>query len=181
MPLRTDLGVPLWLRGKESACSAGDARDLGSIPGSLEEGTPVFWPGKSHGQRSWADSKSIGLQRVGHSWSDWVCLHKNWLSSFYKFLYVPDHNGYEIIGWTMSGDECNLLPTLWKSRKVKRRELAASPFMMGVGKLLALTSLLPVPLFFHFSKLIPQSELEQEGGHGREEAGWYWALGQLNV
>ena len=37
---------------------------------------------------------------------------------------------------------------------------------------------------FHFSKLIPQSELEQEemqGGHGREEAGWYWALGQLNV
>ena len=53
--------------------------------------------------------------------------------------------------------------------------------MMGVGKLLALTSLLPVPLFFHFSKLIPQSELEQEGGHGREEAGWYWALGQLNV
>ena len=64
---------------------------------------------------------------------------------------------------------------------MKRRELAASPFMMGVGKLLALTSLLPVPLFFHFSKLIPQSELEQEGGHGREEAGWYWALGQLNV
>ena len=56
------------------------------------------------------------------------------------------------------------------------------PLMTGMRKLLAWTSLLPMPLFFRFSKLIPQSELEREemqGGHGREEAGWYWALGQL--
>ena len=36
---RKDLGLPWWLRGKESACSAGDAGDPGSIPGS----------GRSHG------------------------------------------------------------------------------------------------------------------------------------
>ena len=27
------LGLPQWLSGKESACSAGDAGDMGSIPG----------------------------------------------------------------------------------------------------------------------------------------------------
>jgi len=28
------LGLPRWLSGKESACNAGNARDVGSIPGS---------------------------------------------------------------------------------------------------------------------------------------------------
>ena len=27
------VGLSLWLSGKESACSAGDLRDMGSIPG----------------------------------------------------------------------------------------------------------------------------------------------------
>ena len=40
-----------------SACSAGDTRDMGWIPGSERStregnGTPVSLPGKSHGQRS---------------------------------------------------------------------------------------------------------------------------------
>ena len=49
-------GLPWWISGKESACSAGD---MGLIPGlgrSPGEGkwqpTPVFLPGKSQGQRS---------------------------------------------------------------------------------------------------------------------------------
>ena len=48
-------GLPHWPSGEESVCNAGDS---GSIPGSgrcLGEGdatTPVFLPGKSHGQRS---------------------------------------------------------------------------------------------------------------------------------
>ena len=69
MPLRTDLGLPLWLRGKESACSTGDAGDLGSILGSLEEGMATHsnilaW------EIPWTEEpgglQSIGLQRVGH-------------------------------------------------------------------------------------------------------------------
>ena len=53
------------LSGKESACNAGDIGDMGLIPGlgrdpwvgksSLEKEmatTPVFLPGKSHGQKS---------------------------------------------------------------------------------------------------------------------------------
>ena len=27
------MGLPWWLSGKESACSAGDVGDMGSIPG----------------------------------------------------------------------------------------------------------------------------------------------------
>ena len=56
---------------KESACNSGD---LGSIPGSGRfswrrkwQLTPVFLPGKFHGQRSLAGCiQSIGSQRVGH-------------------------------------------------------------------------------------------------------------------
>jgi len=43
--------------GKESACSAGDAGDVGYIPGwrrSLGGGITVFLPGESHEQRSLA-------------------------------------------------------------------------------------------------------------------------------
>ena len=52
------MGLPQWLRCKESACNAGDVRDTGSIPGwedPLKEEvatTPVLLPGKSHDQRS---------------------------------------------------------------------------------------------------------------------------------
>ena len=49
-------GLPCWLSGRESACDAGDA---GSIPWVRKtpwrrkwQPTPVFLPGKSHGQRS---------------------------------------------------------------------------------------------------------------------------------
>jgi len=51
-------GLRRWLSGKESA-SAGATGDKGSMPGlgkSLGDGiwqpTPVFLPGKSHGQRN---------------------------------------------------------------------------------------------------------------------------------
>ena len=51
--------VVLWLSGKESTCHAGDTGDTRLIPGSGRSPwkracplTPVFWPGKFHGQRS---------------------------------------------------------------------------------------------------------------------------------
>ena len=58
-----------WLRGKESACNAGDpgsAPKLGGSPGE-ENGYlyPVFLPGESHGQRSLA-----GYGSWGHKDSD---------------------------------------------------------------------------------------------------------------
>ena len=49
-------GLPRWLSGKESAYNAGN---MGSIPGSGEH-TPVFLPGKSHGQKSLAGHGSWG-------------------------------------------------------------------------------------------------------------------------
>ena len=64
-------GLPRWLSGKESTCNAGNA---GSIPGfgrspGIGNGslTPVFLPGKSHGQREPADHAMITqLPCTGH-------------------------------------------------------------------------------------------------------------------
>ena len=66
-------GFPYSLVGKESACGLGvcNAGNPGSIPGlerSLEKemaATPIFLPGKSHGQGSLAGYSPWGL-RVGH-------------------------------------------------------------------------------------------------------------------
>ena len=53
------IGFPDGSEGEESACNAGDTGDAGSIPGSGKiswskewQPTPVFLPGKFHGQRS---------------------------------------------------------------------------------------------------------------------------------
>ena len=49
---RGKLGLPWWLRGKESICNAGDARDtvnpwVGTIPWRRAwQSIPVFLPGK---------------------------------------------------------------------------------------------------------------------------------------
>ena len=64
------MGFPHSSVDKESACNAGD---LGSIPGfdswvrkipwrSKWQSTPVFLPGKSHGQRSLAGYNSWGCK-----------------------------------------------------------------------------------------------------------------------
>jgi len=60
--------LPRWRSGKEFTCQAGDA---GSIPGkgrSPEAGngqsTPLFLPGKFHGQRS-LQTTVWGHKRVG--------------------------------------------------------------------------------------------------------------------
>ena len=60
-----DIELPWWLSSKESACSAGGAVVMGSIPGLGRypgEGipTPVFWLGEFHGQRSLVGSSPWG-------------------------------------------------------------------------------------------------------------------------
>ena len=58
------LGLPWWLNGKESACQCrrfGFSPWVGKIPWRKEwQPTPVFLPGKSHGQRSLAGYSSWG-------------------------------------------------------------------------------------------------------------------------
>ena len=64
------MGFPGGSGGKESACNAGDLGlnpGLGRLP---EEGkwqpTPVFLPGKSHGQRPWQATVHV-VARIGHN------------------------------------------------------------------------------------------------------------------
>ena len=61
-----------WFRGKESACQAGDARDIGSISGlgrSLEEEMATC-SSKLAWEIPWTEEpgrlQSMGWQRVGH-------------------------------------------------------------------------------------------------------------------
>ena len=73
-------GLPRCLNSKESACNAGDIRNAGSIPGlgrSLEEGMATHssilsW--RILGTEEPGGWQSMRLQRVGHDWSDWVCV-----------------------------------------------------------------------------------------------------------
>ena len=63
-------GVPWWLSSKESACNAGDTGLdpwVRKIPWRREwQPTPVFLPGKSHGQRNLEGYSPWGLKRVRH-------------------------------------------------------------------------------------------------------------------
>ena len=67
--LLSPLGLPCWLRGKESACNAGGVGDVGSVSGlgSSPGGghgnpMPVFLSGESHGQKSLADYSPWGCK-----------------------------------------------------------------------------------------------------------------------
>ena len=67
----TALGLPAGSDSRESPCSSGDLGSISGLERSPGEGneclpTPVFLPGKSHGQRRLVGLQSMGLQRVGH-------------------------------------------------------------------------------------------------------------------
>ena len=74
---------------------AGDAGDVDSIPGSGRspgggkwQPTPVFLPGKSHGQRRTGGLQSIGSQRVRHDWvTEHVCM-QSLLNAFNILLFI---------------------------------------------------------------------------------------------
>jgi len=63
------IGLPWWLSGKKSSCQCrrrGFDPWVGKIPQRRKwQPTPVFLPGKSHGQRSLAGCRQRGRERVG--------------------------------------------------------------------------------------------------------------------
>ena len=68
-----------WHSGKECACQCRTCKRhgfdpwVGKIPWSRQwQPTPVFLPGKSHGQRSLAGYSPWGCKRAGHNWA---CTH----------------------------------------------------------------------------------------------------------
>ena len=59
------VGLPRWVSGKDSTCNSGDTW-FGKIPWRRKwHPTPVFLPGKSHGQRNLAGYSPSGCRRVG--------------------------------------------------------------------------------------------------------------------
>ena len=66
-------GLPRWVSDKESACQC---RRCGFVPWVEKiswsrkwQSTPVFLPGKFHGQRSLAGYCSWGCKRLRHNWT----------------------------------------------------------------------------------------------------------------
>ena len=73
-----------WLSGKESTCKLGGTREAGSIPGlgrspGLENPIPVFFPGESHGQSSFAGYSPQGLKESDRTEWAQVYEHPGWL------------------------------------------------------------------------------------------------------
>ena len=73
LAIKIERGLPWWPSGKESAYSAGDAEDVGLIPGLGRfscgrkwQLTPVFLPGSFHRQRSLVGYSPWESQRVRH-------------------------------------------------------------------------------------------------------------------
>ena len=62
--------LPRWLSGKKSACNAGHADDMGSIPGSGKEEGTVTHSSVLAWRIPWTEQPSglqpIGSKRVGH-------------------------------------------------------------------------------------------------------------------
>ena len=73
--------LPRWLSGKESTCQCRSHRRPGFDPWVRKIPwrrkwlcTPVFLPGKFHGQRECGGPQFIGSQRTGHNWAT-ECTH----------------------------------------------------------------------------------------------------------
>ena len=91
------LGFPWWLSSRESACqcrSLGFSPWLRRIPwvGKILwrrkwQPTPVFLPGKSHGQRSLAGYSPWGCKRVRHDLVTKQVLSKFWRSRYPKVIF----------------------------------------------------------------------------------------------
>ena len=90
----TQEGLPWWLSGKESACSAGAAEDTGLVPGlgrlpwkKAWQPTAVLFPGESHGQRSMADT----VHRVAKSQTQlkWLSTHTGTQETAPQALILP--------------------------------------------------------------------------------------------
>ena len=78
MAYHFSLGISRWLSGKESACQCRRcAFDpwVGKIPWRRKcQPTPVFLPGKSHGQRSLVGYSPWGCKESDMT-SNWTCTH----------------------------------------------------------------------------------------------------------
>ena len=89
--LKHSEGLPRWLSGKESACRCKRYRRCGFDPqvGKLPwrrkwQPTPVFFPAKSHGQRS-----LVGYSPYGHKESDMIEELINTITCMFHFFGKP--------------------------------------------------------------------------------------------
>ena len=88
--------IPRWHGGKESICQCRRCKRckfnpwLRRIPWRRKwQFTPVFLPGKFHGQRSLGGQQSMGSQRVGHNWATERCHDDMYPPLSYHTEHIP--------------------------------------------------------------------------------------------
>ena len=106
---------------KNLPANAGDARDVGLIPGSGRKAqwpSPAFLPGEFLGQRS------IRSQRVGQDWSDLACMHTTFLvTQVYQWLQAAEHRA--LLVSAVNGITC--FPVFSSNVKFPEAPLIPSP------------------------------------------------------
>ena len=80
--------LPWWFSGKESACQCRKHKRCRFDPWVWKiswrrawQPTPVFFPGESLWMEEPGGLQSIGLQRVGHNWSNLLHMNDLWISN----------------------------------------------------------------------------------------------------
>ena len=111
--------LPCWLSSKEFICQCwrpGLDPWVRKIPWRRTwQPTPLFLPGKSHGQRSLAGYSPCGHKRVRHNWETKQRLRYMYIYTYYinTYIYRPTHIFYLI---KIIFHKFRNIPTLWLFR-----------------------------------------------------------------
>ena len=114
-------GLPKWLSGKESACQCRRHFDpwVGKIPWRRKwQPTPVFLPGKSHGQRSLVGYSPRGCKRGHDSVTKqrqqraWNILCKKWIKCSDNHMKSNGHKSWP--EWAFTGQIWDSLNIKWQ-------------------------------------------------------------------
>ena len=102
----SQIGLPRWQGGTQSTCQCRRIRRHGFDPWVRKtpwrrkwQPTPVFLPGKLHGQRSPGRLQSMGLQRLRHNWAT-AYPHRNFPTRMSTWwLWPVIHRGQFALVW----------------------------------------------------------------------------------
>ena len=113
-----ELSLPWWLSSKESASNAGDADLISGLERSPGEGmatlsSTLAW------RNPWTEEpgrlQSMGLQKVGHGWSDWACPHSLARLKFLPFYLMLGQKDTSSVGPQNKWQQQEMLPQSWEN------------------------------------------------------------------
>ena len=83
-------GLPGWLKGKESACNAGDAGDMGSQAEGAEDTEVYLWVEKTPWRRAWQPAPVSSPGESHGVYSPWGGTESDTTEDLARTQYVSD-------------------------------------------------------------------------------------------